>query len=109
MTADHPHALWLDGQSRLGGLLLWDDHHRAQVDDASAVGGNKEADELLTVTYPRHFIGHKPMQQGCSVIYSERYQKEVNAQEMWEKKRIQHAEPTSSVEDILSSWTCLYR
>lgn len=37
MTADHPHALWLDGQCRLGGLLLRDNHHRAQVYYASAV------------------------------------------------------------------------
>lgn len=38
MAADHSHAFWLDGESGLGGLLLGDDHHGAQVDDASAVG-----------------------------------------------------------------------
>lgn len=37
VAAHHPHALRLDGQSRLSGLLLGDDHHRAQVDCASAV------------------------------------------------------------------------
>lgn len=41
VTADHPHPLRLDGQCRLGRLLLWDYHHRAQVDYASAVGGTK--------------------------------------------------------------------
>lgn len=39
MSTDHPHPLRLDGQGRLGRLLLWDHHHRAQVDYASAVGG----------------------------------------------------------------------
>lgn len=38
MSTDHPHPLRLDGQGRLGRLLLWDDHHRAQVDYASTVG-----------------------------------------------------------------------
>lgn len=39
VSADHPQPLGLDGQRRLGGLLLWDNHHGAQVDYASAVGG----------------------------------------------------------------------
>lgn len=43
VTADHSHPLRLDGQRRLGGLLLWDHHHRAQVDDASAVEGTKRS------------------------------------------------------------------
>lgn len=43
VTTDHSHPLRLDGQRRLGGLLLWDHHHRAQVDDASAVEGAKRS------------------------------------------------------------------
>lgn len=39
VPADHPHPLGLDGQRRLGGLLLWNHHHGAQIDYASAVGG----------------------------------------------------------------------
>lgn len=42
VSADHPHPLRLDGQSWLGGLLLRDHHHGAQVDDASAAGGEKQ-------------------------------------------------------------------
>lgn len=34
----HTHTLGLDGQGRLTGLFLRNDHHWAQVDDASAVG-----------------------------------------------------------------------
>lgn len=37
MTTHHSHPLGLNGQRRLGRLLLRDHHHRAQVDDASAV------------------------------------------------------------------------
>lgn len=48
VTAHHPHPLWLDRQRRLGGLLLRDHHDRAQVDDASAVGGAKDKDTLNT-------------------------------------------------------------
>lgn len=49
VTADHPHPLGLDGQGRLGGLLLWDHHHGAQVDDASAVGGGNQTPETKLV------------------------------------------------------------
>ncbi len=41
VAADHAHALGLDWQSWLGGLLLWDHHHRTQVDDPSAGGPEK--------------------------------------------------------------------
>lgn len=41
VTADHSHPLRLDGQCRLSGLLLWDNHHWAQVDYPSAVEGTK--------------------------------------------------------------------
>lgn len=49
MAAHHPHPLGLDGQSRLGGLLLGDNHHRAQVDYPSAVRGT----ELMIINNPR--------------------------------------------------------
>lgn len=42
MATDHSHSLGLDGQRWLGGLLLRDHHHWAQVDDASAVRGTKK-------------------------------------------------------------------
>lgn len=51
MSADHPHPLRLDGQRRLGGLLLWDDHHGAQVDDASAVRGANQRPKIVLTNY----------------------------------------------------------
>lgn len=51
VSADHPHPLRLDGQRRLGGLLLRDDHHGAQVDDASAVGGANQRPEIVLADY----------------------------------------------------------
>lgn len=68
MAADHPHPLRLDGQCRLGRLLLWDDHHRAQVDYASAVGWAKRKDKLVIATYARRdfrrFWWYKPIKKG---------------------------------------------
>lgn len=85
MAAHHPHPLGLDGQSRLGGLLLGDNHHRAQVDYPSAVGGT----ELMIINNPR--------------------QDEEKPQNVALMKKKNWLPLTSWAEDILSSWTCLYR
>lgn len=74
VTADHPHPLGLDGQRRLGGLLLRDDH-RAQVDDASAVWsrtsyppGRVFTDEQAVTGTPHIFLPCWGVLDGCSFI-----------------------------------------
>lgn len=54
VTADDSHPLRLDGQCWLRWLLLWDHHHRAQVDDASAVN-NKQTMVMLLSQPKQHF------------------------------------------------------
>lgn len=87
MSAHHPHPLRLDGQSRLGGLLLRDDHHGAQVDDASAAGGENQRPKMAFP--PSATADSQPTELKGG--------------------RRSDASPTSLAEDILSSWTCLYR
>lgn len=75
MTADHPHPLRLDRQCRLGGLLLGDYHHRAQVDYASAVWsrtsyppGRVFTDEQAVTGTPHIFLPCWGVLDRCSFI-----------------------------------------
>lgn len=75
MATDHSHPLRLDRQRRLGGLLLGDYHHRAQVDNASAVwsrtsypSGCVFTDEQAVAGTPHILLPCRGILNGCSFI-----------------------------------------